>query len=306
MFSIGTISELTGLTPETIRAWERRYGAVRPARSEGGHRLYDENDLDRLTLLNRACKTGRPIGAIAALGNDQLTTLLERDRPAGARAPHEAVGRIVAAVRRFDSVGCERELGTAIASLPFRDAAENVVLPALVEVGDLWARSRLTIAHERLLSSVVHRLLMSILNAAGPGRRARLVLGTLPGEEHVIGCLVAAVLAAQAGFRAHYVGTSLPVREFARTADKVGAAAAVVCFVHQKDAARSREEAQALRRALPGTTELWLAGHAAPMLDGQIEATAARRMCEFDDFTRSLELLEVPTRLTGKAARPGA
>ncbi len=75
-YRIGTVSHLTGIDPHTIRAWERRYQAIRPGRSEGGARLYSDHDVARLQLIKAAVDTGDAISTVAPLSDDELRSRL--------------------------------------------------------------------------------------------------------------------------------------------------------------------------------------------------------------------------------------
>ena len=77
----------TGLTADVLRAWERRYTAVEPARSSSGRRLYTDDDIERLRLLKRATDAGRSIGQVATLATDALTAMVRDDEAQEAEAP---------------------------------------------------------------------------------------------------------------------------------------------------------------------------------------------------------------------------
>ncbi|MBW3536071.1 MAG: MerR family transcriptional regulator [Gemmatimonadetes bacterium] len=86
-YRIGAVAEMTGVPPETLRAWERRYGAVEPERGESGFRMYSQDDLERLVLIKRLCDRGNAVGSIAALGREELESRLARcERARRARA----------------------------------------------------------------------------------------------------------------------------------------------------------------------------------------------------------------------------
>ena len=90
---IGVVAFRTGLSKSLLRAWERRYGAVTPGRSDGGRRLYSDADLAKLRLLRGAVDAGRSIGDVAHLSVPELEELVREDmgfRLADGRSPAPA------------------------------------------------------------------------------------------------------------------------------------------------------------------------------------------------------------------------
>jgi DNA-binding transcriptional MerR regulator len=148
---IGVVTERTGLSTHVLRAWERRYDAARPARSEGGERLYSDADIERLALIHGATRSGRSVAAMAALPTEALRRLVAEDaerastRPALPRSYREQAMKAVRALApdRQEAVLCR-----ALLSLGAMTFLEEVASPLLVEIGDAWRDGRITIAHE--------------------------------------------------------------------------------------------------------------------------------------------------------------
>ena len=86
-YRIGAVSELTGISPENLRAWERRYGAVTPGRANSGFRLYSDEDLERLLLIKRLLEHGNSVGNVATLSFDELEQRIARLEQAGRLRP---------------------------------------------------------------------------------------------------------------------------------------------------------------------------------------------------------------------------
>ncbi|RMH20057.1 MAG: MerR family transcriptional regulator [Gemmatimonadetes bacterium] len=279
----------TGLTPATLRAWERRYGAVRPARSEGGQRLYTDQDLERLTVLRELTERGRPIRMVASLGLDEARALLREDRraadgddgsaggvevpprpgPGVEGAPAEVyVTRALAAVGRMDAGALERTLRLAAVALGGEPFLDRVVVPLLRAVGEAWARGELTPAAEHLASGVLERVLDWLAGPPAAERGARcIVLATLPGERHGLGARLVGAAAAAEGWAVVDLGVDLPPEDIARAAIEVGADVVAVSVVTPADPDRAAAHLARLREALPDIVDLWVggrgAGHAA-------------------------------------------
>lgn len=232
MYSIKAVSQATGLTVETLRAWERRYGIVVPKRDDTGRRVYTAEDVLRLRRLREATDRGHPIGRLARLSDDELTGLLN-EAPGGPDAAAAAfVERILEAAQQFRAGDCEQVLTLAIASLPPPQLIMDVLTPLLREVGERWHRGEFAIAQERLVSTAVRRHIGLVLDTYDRSARgAGIVFATLPGERHELGLLMSALTCASRGFRTHYLGADVPAEEIARFARAVNASAVAVSVV---------------------------------------------------------------------------
>jgi DNA-binding transcriptional MerR regulator/methylmalonyl-CoA mutase cobalamin-binding subunit len=269
MYSIKAVAQATGLTVETLRAWERRYGIVVPERDAGGRRVYRAEDVLRLRRLREATERGHSIGRLAELGNDELARLLSEPQDRGTRAASNAfVQRILDSAAQFRSTECEQVLTLAIAMLPPQRLVSDVLQPLLREVGERWHRGEFAVSQERLVSTVVRRHIGLMLDtydrmATGPA----IVFATLPGERHELGLLASAMMCASRGHKVHYLGPDLPPSEIARYAREVGAvvvALSLVLHEHLTDVAGQLAE---LAAGLREDTAIWLGGAAAQLLE---------------------------------------
>lgn len=268
MYSIKAAAQATGLTVETLRAWERRYGVVVPSRDASGRRVYLAEDVLRLRRLREATERGHPIGRLATLSGDALAALLNESPDRRIRAATNAfVERILDAARRFRTAECEQALTLAIAMLPPQQLVTEVLQPLLREVGDRWHRGEFAISQERLVSTVVRRHIGLMLDAYDRNAsRAAIVFATLPGERHELGLLTSAMLCASRGFKTHYLGPDLPPAEIARYAREVDATIVALSIVLMDRIAEAPAQLAELAALLPATTAIWLGGSAAPEL----------------------------------------
>lgn len=260
MFPVKAAAELSGLTPETLRAWERRHAAVLPHRDGKGRRLYDAEMVERLTRLHRLTDRGHPIRDLAGLPDEALDQLLEQGRSAGYGGVETLPGRMLDAIADYQVDVFDRDLSVAITTLPLPVLLERVVAPLLREVGLRWADGRLAIAQERLVSSLLRARLLSVLNQHPREQRPRVLFATLPGEPHELGLLGAALHAYEAGMPLLYLGTELPAIELARVATRLGAAAVALSSVDPGQAPRALDELRALDGELPPGTPVWIGG----------------------------------------------
>ncbi len=211
-YPIGMVATLTGLPTDVIRAWERRYGLPRPARSIGGHRLYSPRDV---TLLRRAAALraqGLPAGAACAQARAEAAPPAPVSvRAAGSAGTVRLSTRLHAAARALDAAQVGAVLAEAAALLDVATLWRQVVAPALQRLGTDWAQGTHTPAPEHLLSTAVRGRLAALLEAAPrvPGA-PRALLGAGPGERHDLAALMLAVLVSQAGWSVTYLGAETP------------------------------------------------------------------------------------------------
>jgi DNA-binding transcriptional MerR regulator len=268
-YPIRAVSRLTGIGIDTLRAWERRYGAVRPTRDDRG-RMYTDADVARLRLLNGAVEQGHSIGRLAGLSDDQLRDLCRATgavaRPAGVplrRTPLDTTA-LTSALREYDAVGIDQELSRLAAVLRPIDLLQNVLMPVLTQVGNDWHSGRTRIAQEHLMSSAMRNLLGTFLRLyARRDATVRLLFATPSGERHEIATLGAAMLAASAGLGVSYLGADLPAREIVDSVAPSGARVLVLGVTTAvTDKARARE-LKTIARRLPAGVELWAGGRGA-------------------------------------------
>jgi len=268
-YPIRAVSKLTGIGIDTLRAWERRYGAVAPTRDDRG-RMYTEADVARLRLLNGAVEKGHSIGRVAGLSDDELRDLCGG---AGAVVPRAALPThrapldttaLVTALRDYDAVGIDQELSRLAAVLRPLDLLQDVLMPVLTQVGDDWHRRQTRIAHEHLMSSTMRNLLGAFLRLyARRDAAVRLLFATPSGERHEIATLGAAMLAASAGLGVSYLGADLPAREIVDAIEPAGAQVLVLGMTTAAaDKARERELKTIVRELADGV-ELWAGGRGA-------------------------------------------
>lgn len=304
-YPIRAVSKLTGITVDTLRAWERRYAVVAPERDERG-RLYGEADVERLRLLRQLVEQGHAIGRIAGLTSDELRALLTRGPdPVPYDGPVPAVstdlGPLRGAVERFDAPALRRELSRLAAILPARTLAREVALPLLQEIGEGWHEGRYTVAQEHLVSAELRSLIGALARLhAVPDTAPRLMLATPPGEQHELGTLVAALVASGSGFGTFYLGPGLPAAEVVGAARRVGPRAVVLGFTGAESAPEALAALAEVARTLPPSVECWVGGAGVAAAAGKLPAERVLLLEDLDAFERHLGRLR--GRETGVAA----
>ena len=277
---MGVVTRRTGLSPDVLRVWERRYGVVKPTRSDGGQRLYSAADLERLQLLRRLVDGGHRIAKIAALDQPALERLASEERIA--RQPAAGESRDAAAMRTaaldataaLDGLSVEALLRRAALELGTERWLEDVIGPFLQEVGNRWHDGSLTPAHEHLATAAARDVLGWLLRSFTPPVDAPvIVVGTLADEQHELGAMIAAVMAAKAGWQVQYLGPDLPAATIADAARELDARVIAVSLVYAERDASTLWELRELRDAAPPGT-IVLAGGRAAIAQAEGVATA--------------------------------
>jgi len=267
-YPIRAVSRLTGIGIDTLRAWERRHGAVTPTRDDRG-RMYTDADIARLRLLRGAVEHGHSIGRLAGLTDGELRrlgTTAATAAPAVARMPSTPldITALTAALQKYDATAIDQQISRLAAVLPPLELLRDVLMPVLVQVGDEWHRGSARIAHEHLMSSTMRNILGSFLRLHTRSQvSTRLLFATPAGERHEIGTLGAAMLAASCGLDVAYLGPDLPAREIVESVRPAGAQVLVVGLTATSTAKARERELHTIVRDLPKEVELWAGGRGA-------------------------------------------
>lgn len=300
-YPIRAVSKLTGIGIDTLRAWERRHGAVTPIRDDRG-RMYTDDDVARLRLLRGAVDHGHSIGRVAGLDEKALRHLTATARAAAVptvdptRQPSQDAAALMAALRTYDAAGIEQDIARQSAVRRPLELLRDVLLPVLVEIGDEWHRGHAVIAREHLMSSAIRHILGSLLRLhAHRETPARLLFATPSGDRHEIGTLGAALLAASSGLGVAYLGPDLPARDIVESVKPAGAQVLVLGLTRTSARKATARELRTIVGGLPRDVELWVGGRGAERHASLITP----RGLVFDDYTAYQQEL---VRLGGRVA----
>lgn len=270
---IGEFARRAGVSPELLRAWERRYGLLRPIRTEGGFRLYTAEDAERVVQMRRALDDGLSAAEAARRA-------LSRTRPVEGLLD-DARHRLLVSVRNYDEATVHSVLDEALAAFALETVLSELIFPALRELGDGWVRGELEIAQEHFASSLVRERLLGLARLWGRGSAPLAILACPPGERHDIGLIAFGLLLRSHGLRILFLGADTPIETLERT---VAATPARLVVVASTDSARLEAERDGLRR-LARSSSLVLSGAGASeelcaqlgvrCLDGDLVSAAA-------------------------------
>ncbi len=284
MHTVKRAAELTGVAPDTLRAWERRYGVVAPQRSDGGYRLYDDLALRRLAAMKALVDAGWSTAQAARRVLDES---------GGDTADLEPTARTVGDVdalarvgRDLDGIALEAALDDGFAAGSFEQVADGWLMPALYRLGSAWRTGEVGIAGEHFVSAAVQRRLAALFDAASRGATGPVaVVGLARGSRHELGVLAFAVALRRAGIDVVYVGGDLPPEAWVATVQSRGATMAVLGVPAAEDVPAVRETVAALARGCPDVRVSVGGGHQDAVgegaeLLGHRLADAARRLAD--------------------------
>ena len=268
---IAAVERDTGLSKDTLRVWERRYGFPQPLRDANGERVYPQDQVDKLRLLKRLMDQGHRPGKIAERSMPQLKALAEagNGRHAAADPAVKVDGTLrdllqLIAAHRIDDL--RRDLARLTVRVGLAHFVTDVVGPLTTLVGDGWARGELAIFEEHLYTESVQAVLRNAIAAMPhPGDSPRVLLTTVPQEPHGLGVLMAEAMFALEGARCISLGVRTPVAEIVRGAESQQVDIVALSFSPVVNPHQVGESLKELRAQLPAQIELW-AGGSSPLL----------------------------------------
>lgn len=231
----------TGLKPETIRAWERRYGAVHPARTPGGTRRFSEEDVARLLHLKTLRDRGRDLIQIAKLPTERLAAMVEAERAQAPIQPMQAPPpltleqkRYMSAIETLDAREALTLLKSMTDGLGNVELLLRVAIPLMWQVGHRWTEGTLGVAQEHLVSAQLRQLLLGRLDQIDtPVGAPKLLFTTPAGQPHEFGILAGSIAAKEAGFDVLYLGPELPAEEIIWAVAQSGADVLVLSVIRR-------------------------------------------------------------------------
>jgi MerR family transcriptional regulator, light-induced transcriptional regulator len=262
---IGELSKRSGVSPDLLRAWERRYGLLRPVRSAGGLRLYTPADVARVRVMRRHLDDGLAAAEAAALasqaevGDEAAPRAL---RPEGLRDD------LADALDRYDEPRAQAILDRLLAVATVDTLLSDVVLPYLRALGERWQRSDASVAQEHFATSVLRGRLLGLARGWGLGLGPTAVLACLPGEQHDLGLIAFGLALRSRGWRIVYLGSDSPIETVEEVSRKLDPDLVVLTAVSSERV----EPVMTQLQALAGRHRLALGGAAAD--NGALETGA--------------------------------
>ncbi len=240
---IGEVSRRTGVAVPTLRAWERRYGLLTPQRTDGGHRLYSDDDVGRVRAMQRLLDQGWSAAAAAREVLREPASVTPLRAVAGSGRPSEdLIHRLESAIDLFDAPTADTVMDDVFARFEVPRALDEVVLPVLRRVGEGWQDDPRIIAREHFATNTLRPRLQRLIRTAHSSSRACLAAAP-EGEDHDLGLLASSVVAADAGWRVHYLGARMPTAAIERSLTELRPEAVLIGSMHRAHATAFLDEA---------------------------------------------------------------
>jgi DNA-binding transcriptional MerR regulator len=219
---IGEFSQRVGVTPERLRAWEKRYDLLSPDRSSGGFRLYSDADVARVERMLAHLEDGASAAEAARLARE--TPVVTAPRVAEPMWLDVEVARLRARLDAFDDAGAHAVLDELLTRFALETVLRDVVLPYLRDVGERWTAGDVTVGQEHFASNLLRARLLSLAQGWGQGAGPRAVLAAPPGDHHDLGLIMCGLSLWRQGLRIVFLGADTPIATLTTTARTVAPA----------------------------------------------------------------------------------
>ena len=239
---IGELSRRVGESPELLRAWETRYGLVKPERTPGGLRLYSEQDERRVRVMRHHINAG--LSAAEAARMAKLGDAPQAEAEAVTLADVEA--ELEHSLTALDEPAAQAALDRLLIAFGLRQALGDVIIPLLHRLGERWADSEVSVAQEHFASNVIGGRLRSLGRGWGQGVGPTALLACPPDERHELGLLAFGLILREHGWRITYLGADTPIAEVASVLDELSPAIVVLAAVTRDRFLDNAEEIRAL------------------------------------------------------------
>lgn len=250
MYTIKRAAELTGISPDTLRMWERRYGVVTPTRSDGNYRLYDDAALRALSAMAALVNSGwSPSQAALQVQAGQSDAHQEAPVRTALLGDPDALARVAV---DFDIAALTQALDVGFALGSYEEVVDGWLLPALQRLGAAWSEGRITVAEEHFVSAAVMRRLAAVFDATPrPETGPRVLVGLGPGARHELGILAFAITAMRSGLDIVYLGADVPTDSWLAAVREAPPVAVVLSAPLLEDLVGVRAVTTALREQFP-------------------------------------------------------
>lgn len=259
LLSIGAVERDSGIARDTLRIWERRYGFPEPLRNDKGERMYPEGQLRRLQRIRRLLDQGLRPGKVVALNDAGLAKLeagLYPETPL-----NDSIQHILSVLQTTDGSELENALSLIYQQQGMHDFITETVVPLLNSVGERWATGRLQIFEEHLLSQVLTRFLNSEISVLQKtAKKPRVLLATLPGEEHTLGLLMLSALLSSRYISVVNLGGEVPLEQIVSAVERFEADALGITFSGAYQYENIRSDLMQLRESIAEGVDIWTGG----------------------------------------------
>jgi len=271
LYPIRTVSSLTGVNSITLRAWERRYGLIKPVRTPKGHRLYTQNDIDLIHQVLELLDKGISIGQVKEYlkGKGAQTATVKQTDPWSSYQR-----RMLNAIVRFDTNVLDQTYNDALSLYPIDLVTRHLILPLLKQLGIRWAEKEGSVAEEHFFGAYLRNKLGARFHHHTAVQNGPLIIAAcLPGEHHEIGLMLFCLSALDQGYRLVYLGADTPVKELLMPVERSGADAILLSGSINPEAGVFSKEVAELAKVV--NIPVFIGGRAAVIFTDEIISAGA-------------------------------
>lgn len=264
-YRIRTAAQLSGISEGVLRAWERRYGALKPRRMASGYRAYTDLDIELLRRLKALTEQGMAIGeAVKLLPRLRREVKSENDKGAAGMPERLTAWReaVLLAAQRLDQPAVEQLLDEAMEVLSPLTFFEELIVPLQLDVGTRWHSGEVTVAQEHLVTQAAQQRVLTLLHRAPRGSRWHVVCACYPEEDHELGLMGVALRFRHAHWRVTYLGRRTPIAELARAVEALKPDLVALSCVNEVPERALSTQTRAVLAALPAGVKLVVGGAA--------------------------------------------
>ena len=283
LFNISAVERETGLSKDTLRMWERRYDFPRPVRDANGDRAYTTEQITKLRLIRRLLDQGHRPGKIIGLDDAHLERLVTD--PAGDEPQRQDLAIYIQLLRTHDALELRRHLSQGIARQGLQKFVVDTVAPLSQAVGEAWMRGEIAVFEEHLYTQLMEGLLRNAISAVQPqGNAPRVLLTSLPNEQHGLGLLMVEAMLTVENALCIPLGTETPVTEITQAAQAHNTDLVALSFSSAYPEAKAVEALRELRALLPEPVLLCAGGAGVARIRRRIDGVHLiadlEKMCE--------------------------
>jgi MerR family transcriptional regulator, light-induced transcriptional regulator len=264
--SIAAVERDTGLSKDTLRVWERRYGFPMPVRDAYGERAYPLDQVEKLRVIKRLLDNGHRPGRVVTMRIEELQSIGESLSPSPQRfapADNTDLREYISLIKSHDVEGLRRLLGQSMMRMGVSHFVSDVIAPLNTMVGDAWMRGQIEVFEEHMYTESVNIVLRNAISTAPSthtGARPRVLMTTFPQEPHSLGLLMAEVMLSLEGCRCVSLGTQTPIWDIVLAATAHKADVVALSFTASQNPNYVINGLEELRSKLPPAIEIWAGG----------------------------------------------
>jgi methanogenic corrinoid protein MtbC1 len=261
-FNISAVERETGLSKDVLRIWERRYGFPHPGRDENAERQYGADELAKLRAIKRLMDTGLRPGKLIPQSLADLNALAEKRVHPRRETLAPAMERdVLTLLKAHDTVGLHATLANLLVRQGIQRFVVETVAPLNRAVGETWMRGELQVFEEHLYTEQLQLTLRGAINAfPRPSGTPRILLTTVPGEQHGIGLLMVEALLSPEGAYCISLGPQTPFEDIRKAALAHKVHVVALSFSMAFPLRQVGDALATLRRQLPPAVALWAGG----------------------------------------------